>query len=73
MKRCKKYCGVSCIDGTCPIANIDEYIERDYPIIRNCDECHYYKGCKDCYFAGRDKTDELYCEDEEDSDENFQN
>ena len=65
MTRCKKYCGVSCIDGSCPIANIDDYIERDYPVIRKCEDCHHYNGCEDCYFAGRDKSDPLHCEDEE--------
>lgn len=65
MSRCKQYCGVTCINGACPIANIDEYIERDYPVVRKCDDCIYYKGCEDCYFAGRDKSDPLHCEDEE--------
>ena len=65
MSRCKEYCGVSCIDGSCPVANIDEYIERDYPVIRDCSECHYYKGCEDCYFAGRRKDDQLRCERED--------
>ena len=50
MKRCKRYCGVTCVDGSCPIANIEEYIERDYFVVRNCDDCPYYRGCDDCYF-----------------------
>jgi len=54
-KRCIGYCGVSCIDGTCPKANIDEYAERGYDIIKSCEECIYYEGCKDCYFY--DKID----------------
>lgn len=29
-RRCKSYCGLSCIDGTCPIANREEYEERGY-------------------------------------------
>ena len=51
-ERCEGYCGVTCIDGTCPMANRDEYAERGYDIVHNCDECAYYKGCEDCYFEG---------------------
>lgn len=72
MSRCKQYCGISCINGSCPIANIDDYIERDYPVIRKCEDCHYYKGCEDCYFAGRDKSDPLHCESEVINNENNQ-
>lgn len=50
MKRCKGYCGVACIDGTCPKAWQDEYAERDYDVVKSCDDCHYYRGCEDCYF-----------------------
>lgn len=49
-KICPEYCGVACIDGSCPMANIVEYMERDYDVVHNCNECHYYRGCKDCYF-----------------------
>ena len=49
-KICRTYCGVACIDGTCPKANMDEYIERGYDAVRDCAECHYYRGCEDCYF-----------------------
>lgn len=52
MKYCKQYCGVACIDGSCPKANRDEYEERCYDVIKNCKECHRYKGCEDCYFDG---------------------
>lgn len=52
MKQCKEYCGVACIDGTCPKANQEEYQERCIPIIQNCKKCHMYKGCEDCYFDG---------------------
>lgn len=51
MKRCKSYTGLACIDGTCPIANREEYEERCYPVVNSCKECHFYKGCEDCYFA----------------------
>lgn len=38
-KQCKEYCGVSCIDGNCPIA---------CNLITRCKDCHKYKGCDDC-------------------------
>ena len=56
-KICKGYCGVACIDGSCPIANRDEYAERGYDIVHECSECIYYKGCEDCCFDG----DARYC------------
>ncbi len=49
-KICSDYVGVSCIDGSCPIANIDEYIERGYDVVRDCNDCCYYRGCDDCYW-----------------------
>lgn len=48
MEKCKDYVGLSCVDGSCPKANWEEYAERDIPVIRKCDDCHYYKGCEDC-------------------------
>ena len=51
-ERCKGYCGVTCIDGTCPKANADEYAERGYDVVHDCDSCWYYKGCEDCAFNG---------------------
>ena len=56
-KRCKDYCGLACVDGTCPMANREEYAERGYDVVHNCNECHYYKGCEDCCFEGN----EQYC------------
>ena len=53
-KICHEYLGVACIDGTCPIANRQEYEERCIPTIRNCKECFYYEGCEDCYNKGTD-------------------
>lgn len=47
-KRCKGYVGVACVDGTCPVANREEYEERRIPVVENCRECHFYKGCEDC-------------------------
>lgn len=58
-KRCRDYVGVACIDGTCPKANVDEYIEYCIPVIKTCSECHFYKGCEDCMFVGM----EYYCRD----------
>ena len=51
MKRCKRYVGVSCVNGSCPVALKDEHIERCMDIIKSCDECYYYKGCEDCGLA----------------------
>ena len=49
-KKCKSYTGVHCIDGSCPKALEEEYLERGMEIPLNCSECLYYQGCKDCYF-----------------------
>ena len=51
MKRCPDYVGVSCIDGSCPIANREKYEEYGIPVINDCEDCHRYKGCKDCGLA----------------------
>lgn len=51
---CKGYCGVFCVNGTCPTANWEEYAERAIDVIMKCDDCFYYKGCEDCFFY---KTD----------------
>ena len=54
VSRCKGYCGVTCVDGGCPVALADEYAERGYDVTRSCDGCAYYKGCEDCAFEGTD-------------------
>lgn len=54
-KRCKNYVGVACVDGSCPMANSEEYEERCIPIVRGCSQCHYYKGCEDCALAGTEQ------------------
>lgn len=54
MKICKSYVGVACVDGTCPQANREEYEERCMPLINNCKDCFYYKGCEDCALDGTD-------------------
>lgn len=56
MEICKGYCGVTCVDGGCPMALRDEYAERGYDVTHSCDECAYYKGCEDCAFE-----DTEYC------------
>ena len=55
--RCHSYCGVACVDGSCPIANREEYEERCIPTIEKCDDCHLYKGCEDCCF----ENEPQYC------------
>lgn len=61
MSECKNYLGLACVDGSCPIANAEEYEERCMDVIKKCDDCPFYKGCKDCAFA-----DTEYCEKEGD-------
>lgn len=53
-KRCKSYVGLACVDGSCPIANAEEYAERCMDVISKCDDCFYYEGCKDCALADTD-------------------
>lgn len=48
---CKNYCGVACVNGSCPMALDDQYAERERSPIKNCSECFYYNGCEDCYFS----------------------
>lgn len=50
--RCKNYVGVVCVDGTCPMANREEYEECCMSLINNCEDCFYYKGCEDCALSG---------------------
>ena len=45
---CKNYVGVSCVDGSCPIANMDDYYETHIPSDKDCKECYRNKGCEDC-------------------------
>ena len=51
-ERCKSYCGSACVDGSCPMANRDEYAERGYDIVKSCNDCPCYEGCEDCAFDG---------------------
>lgn len=57
MQRCKDYVGVVCVNGYCPKAWTEEYMERGYDIVHSCDECQFYKGCTDCALK-----DTEYCE-----------
>lgn len=54
MFQCDCYCGVSCVDGSCPIALADIYQEYGMDVVRSCDGCIFYRGCDDCAFAGSD-------------------
>lgn len=56
---CEHYCGVTCIDGTCPKALEDEYMERGIEVPVNCANCWYYKGCEDCAFCSEDGSCEV--------------
>lgn len=58
MKNCNQYCGVACVDGTCPLANAEEYEERGIPTPKKCRDCFYNNGCEDCAFRGTEYCDE---------------
>lgn len=60
-KQCRYYVGVACVDGSCPIANADEYMDMCIPVIRSCDDCFLYNGCEDCALAGT-----IHCDYQED-------
>ena len=40
---CDAYCGVACVNGSCPKIENKQY---------HCIDCWLYKGCKDCCFYG---------------------
>ena len=52
-KICKSYCGVTCINGSCPIALYYEDITK-FKRKPSCKNCVYYKGCEDCCFENTD-------------------
>lgn len=56
-KRCSSYVGLSCVDGSCPIANSETYMEYGVPCINNCNDCWMYKGCEDCGLCGTEYCD----------------
>ena len=45
---CVRYCGVACVNGSCPNAIEDEFRQGKI----SCEECWHYEGCKDCCFEG---------------------
>lgn len=49
MKACHKFCCVSCVDGSCPIALRVKYEEYCMDVIKSCKECYHY-DCKNCDF-----------------------
>lgn len=55
--RCKAYVGLACVDGTCPIANSEEYEEYCIPVVTRCEDCSCYKGCDDCALLGTEYCD----------------
>lgn len=59
-KICPNYCGIACVDGSCPKANIEEYRERCMDVIKKCSECPYYHGCIDCCFFATEYCIENY-------------
>ena len=52
---CGGYCGVACVNGSCPKALAEEYAERCMDVIKECDECPDYRGCEDCAFKDTDE------------------
>ena len=67
-KICKDYCGVACIDGSCPNAlledNPDYFVDVYGQSSRiKCSDCAYNEQCKDCCIPYYDDTvaDEAEC------------
>lgn len=52
---CYRYCGVTCCNGNCPLANEEEYKERGIPVPKDCEECPNNYGCEDCAWNGTEK------------------
>lgn len=50
--KCKNYCGLACVNGSCPIALSEEMAERGIPLTKNCEECSSNKQCEDCIMSG---------------------
>jgi len=48
--KCKGYCGPECVNGNCPVAWEEDYAERGYDVIHNCEECWYNNQCQNCMF-----------------------
>lgn len=56
-KICGSYVGVSCVDGSCPIALADEYAVCGMDVVRECRDCWFNKGCEDCALRGTEYCD----------------
>ena len=46
MKDCEEYCGIACIDGSCPRASGTK--DQRGKIL--CENCPYNHGCIDCTY-----------------------
>lgn len=49
---CGRYVGLACVDGSCPVANMEDIAERGMDVVRSCRDCHLYRGCEDCALVG---------------------
>lgn len=54
---CANYCGITCVNGNCPVALADKYAEHGLDVIHSCNDCIYREGCDDCYFFGSEICD----------------
>lgn len=45
---CKEYVGIACIDGSCPVANNEEYCRMGEDTVSSCADCWLHRGCEDC-------------------------
>ena len=66
MKKCGDYCGVACIDGSCPNALREEnpeYYKDCYGTLKKmqCRYCGYNKGCEDCCIAFYSEISQEQC------------
>lgn len=66
MKKCGEYCGVACIDGSCPNAlreESPELYEDIYGTTKRtaCTRCVYNNGCTDCCIAFYCKISQEQC------------
>ena len=50
MRYCKNYCGLACVDGSCPNAIYESCDYADDIGLKSikCEDCWKYKGCTDC-------------------------
>ncbi len=58
MERCPGYVGLACVDGNCPMIDMDEEGGYVRPIVQSCAECGLYKGCADCAVKDTEHCDE---------------